>query len=419
MLLVDLRTTSRVCQTPGAMKRHPVTIAVSLAVLLGGCDSTGEPDSTAPTTEAAVAPTFTTAAPSTTLTASVPDAAGPEVEWTQHPFPEGFRVHTITRAGDRLFGLARDEIEQPDPRTRLWVSNDGISWDPIDVDATRLGMRAGYFRDLAQVGDGYVAVVKGELLSTGVTDLRLVTSGDGRVWDPVDIGDSYAVSVAGDESGAIALTRSLTDSSQSVWYSSGGTEWEIQTTSSDTLLHTPVMVKGVFYAVASPDDQRVLYASAHGADWVSVELPESLETGTALYPGEVTGYLALLALHSSGPAGPGVWIMTSFGDWVDFTPPDFDPLPGPNFDPIVDSNLGAAFIVDPGYENRVLATPAVIWVVGDPWVPIAMDDVVGTEGSVPAAAALDHKIVILYQEWGSGGMSLWTGELVDNQTPDS
>ena len=399
------------------MKRHSVTIAVALAVLLGACgDSTGKTANTAPSVGTAEAPAQTTAATST----SVPTAAGPEVKWTERPFPDGFRVHTITRAGDRLFGLALDEIQQPDPRTRLWLSDDGISWDPIDVDATRFGMRAGYFRDLAQVRNRYVAVVKGEPNSTGGTDIRLVTSSDGRIWDPVDIGDSYAVSVAGDESGAIALTRSLTDSSQLVWYSRDGSDWEIQTSSIDALLHTPVMVQGVFYAVAKADDQRVLYASAHGANWVSVELPESLRAGTFLYPGEVMGNLALFALHGSGPAGPEVWIKPRLADWIDVTPPEFDPLPGPLFEPIVSSNLGSAFIVDPGYENRVLATPAVIWVVGDPpWVPIAMDDVVGIEGSVQAAAALDHKIVILYQAWGSGSMSLWTGEIIDSQTPDS
>ena len=287
------------------MKRDSATIAVALAVLLGACsDSTGETANTAPTVGTADAPAQTTATTST----SVPTAAGPEVEWTEQPFPEGFRVHTITRADDRLFGLARDEIEQADARTRLWVSDDGISWDPIDVDATRFGMRAGYFRDLAQVGNRFVAVVKGEPLSSGVTDIRLVTSSDGRIWDPVDIGDSYAASVAGDESGAIAFTRSLTDSSQLVWYSSDGTDWEIQNSAIDALLHKPVMVQGVFYAVAQADERRVLYASAHGADWIPVELPESLKTGTFLYPGEMTGYLALLALHSSGPAGPEVWI---------------------------------------------------------------------------------------------------------------
>jgi len=238
-----------------------------------------------------------------------------------------------------------------------------------------------------------------------------VTSDEGRVWDPVDIGDSYAVAVAGDESGAIALTRSLADSTQSVWYSSEGADWGAQPPSVETLLHRPVMVEGVFYAFAERDDARILHASAHGADWVPIELPQSIATRTVLYPSAAMGHLALFVLHGSVAAGPEGWIKPRLGEWIDTTPPEFDPLPGPNFEPIVNSNFGPAFIVDPGYENRVDATPAMVWVRGDHWTPIRMDDVVGTDGSIPAAAALDHKIVLIYQAWVGGSVSLWTGEL--------
>jgi len=139
------------------MKQLAGTIAMALALGLAACgDSAGAPETADPTSGTTGSPTSVATADESTVP-SVPGVAGPKIEWTEQPLPEGFRVHALTRAGDRLFGLAFDEMERSDARTRLWVSDDGVTWEAIDVDATRFGMRAGYFRDLAQVGDRYVA----------------------------------------------------------------------------------------------------------------------------------------------------------------------------------------------------------------------------------------------------------------------
>ena len=132
--------------------------------------------------------------------ATQPTEAGPaassqeaSIEWTQGSLPEEFNVHTITAAGGYFFGLAWDEIEEPDPRTRLWLSEDGANWEAIDVDATSFGMRAGYFTEIAALGDGFIATVKGESLASGLGELVVVTSTDARAWVPTDIGSDQEI----------------------------------------------------------------------------------------------------------------------------------------------------------------------------------------------------------------------------------
>ena len=359
---------------------------------------------------------------------SVPAASSQEtrIEWSQGTLPEEFNVHTITAAGGYFFGLAWDEIEEPDPRTRLWLSADGGSWEAVDVDATAFGMRAGYFQRIAAVGDGFIAIVKGMPLTPGNPDRLLVTSSDARVWVPAAIGESGAMpaGIAGDETGGVAIFRSRDGDFDEfdVWHSIDGTTWALaasQTFSGIGSLNVEV-IGGKFY-LWPPGDGEGLWVSSNASEWVQIQLPPVV--ADSFGPDDLAGISAsLLLITNREDSGARLWLNTAGGVWADVTPSGFDtPLTsgggfGDQF--ISSSNGGPAIIVDRGSRSGPgpnVYVPASIWwtLDGAQWTELTGSQAFGSEGTIEVASVKGDTIVVVYYSEPDRVWSLWTGFLQD------
>jgi hypothetical protein len=348
------------------------------------------------------------------------DAAEPHIEWSRATVPQGFNVHSIVHVDGHFYGLAIDEIQAPAPRTSLWMSEDGSTWDRIDVDSSRFGLRAGYFRDVTLVGDVLVAIVKGLPLDSDLTDFRLVTSRDGRVWDPVDLGtdDAWPILIAGDESGGIAFVGHVDEQSSyaEVWRSPDGLAWSripVNSFPGSRPSSWIAVVDGTFYAVAGRDrdapDQLV--SSRDGIEWTPVPLP-ALDEGW--------GNLAYLA---SGPGGlllatqndrsTGLWYRLA-GEWAEVTPPTLEPPIGsggvPPVVPVSDASPVLVYQMGPTTERPGSDADARIWwsTDGVEWNETSGRDAFGAVGRIGAISAGGDRLVVVHSTF-DGATAIWTG----------
>ncbi len=361
---------------------------------------------------------------------SVPAAPSQEasIEWTQGTRPAEFNVHTITAAGGYFIGLAWDEIEEPNPRTRLWMSEDGANWEAIDVDATAFGMRAGYFRQISTIGDGFIAIVKGESLASGLAELVVVTSTDARAWVPADIGGSGAIplGVAGDRTGGIVVVESQDGDRDDfdVWHSIDATTWTLAASRTFSGIGGPKVevIGGKFYLLPSGEGEG-LWSSSDASEWTRIELPPlgPDSHGWKLPAGSPAGLL----LFTNGASGSQLWLMATDNTWTEITPEGFDvpfaPSGGFGDQFISSSDGGPTIIIDdtvgPG-ANEYLTT--IWWTLdGAQWTELPGSKAFGFEGTIRLASAKGNKIVILYTSETDRVGSLWTGVVAEVGASDT
>ena len=344
------------------------------------------------------------------------------IVWTKGSVPSDFNVHTITSAGGLFVALAWDEVQKPDALTRLWLSDDGLNWEEVDVDMTRFGMRAGYFQDLSAAGNGFVAIVKGQPLVPGDPDQRLVVSADARTWDGVDTGGIGAIpmSVAGSPAGALALVGTLADDASGytydVWHSPDGVTWT--RAAGDVFAgmapYKPLeSIGGRFYVVSLTDGEAPgLLVSSDGSAWSDVAMPPlGVDEGGWILLGSGPGGPLLL---TAGIGTTHLWQSSPEGTWTEVTPQGLAWLPGVP-DPVIDStNSGPAMII--GYHDNSEASlgrahdlDTIWWTTdGASWVPIEATDAFGTPGTIEGAATSGKTLVVYYSD-SQGIESMWTG----------
>jgi len=344
------------------------------------------------------------------------------IEWTEGSLPEEFNVHTITAAGGYFIGLAWDEIEEPDPRTRLWLSEDGANWEAINVDATAFGMRAGYFQTISAIGNGFIAIVKGESLTSGFAEQILVTSTDARVWVAADIGGSgeYPVSVAGGTAGGIAVMRSRDGDRDfyDIWRSIDGVTWTVAASRTFSGGSTVELIGDRFYLWRQGYGEGV-WSSSDGSEWTLMELPQlgTDSNGWEVPAGSPGG---LLLFTGRGASGSQLWLNATDNTWMDVTPEEFDvPLVsgggfGDQF--IGSSDGGPSLIMELGSRSggpRAQGSyiPATIWwtLDGSQWTELPGSEAFGLEGTIRLASAKGNKIVVVYDSEPDRVGSLWTG----------
>ena len=385
------------------MRRSTVTLLLAFGVLVAACQS-GE----------------TTAIP---VTAEPATGFATEISWTQHSLPDDFAVHALTAVGGRIFGLALPNIEAPDARTRLWVTDDGASsWEAIDIDATEFGMRAGYFREIAQVGNRYVAIVKGEPIDSDLVDIWLVVSDDAVVWERVDTGGGIPIGIAGGDSGAIAVVGFDDPDARyryEVLHSADGVDWTSGTSSEFEKMgpFQPIEVfENRFYIMALVDGQPArLVTSADSSEWRSWSAPP-LDQIYVLDPGSGAGGLVLLTRDNRHWQ---TWLLDFTGTWVETTPPSFEPSLGhwASSNAVLSDPDGIVVaIVDTGRsggpQDPAMYDPPTVWwtLDGDDWQAVAGSDAFGSEGTIGAATVLAGTIFVVYHTHPDRIHSLWTGD---------
>lgn len=367
------------------------------------------------------------ASPATPTETTSPNSnTSTDITWTRYSLPDDFRIHSLTTAGGLVFGLAVDEIEAPHPRTRLWLSDDsGRSWEAVDVEAPRFGMRAGYFKEIVPVGGRYLAIVKGEDLETGLGTDRLVVSDDAATWARVDTGAGMPVGIAGGETGGIALIcfdDAAARCRYEVMHTRDGVTW---TTSPSPELEGVEPFRAVewfdgrFYLVALRDGEPAqLVTSTDTSEWLSWEAP-SLETSalenTLLDPGAVSGTLIALTRDE---LGPHTWALDITGSWVKTTPTAFDPALSGGVVPanaVLSDPAGAiAAIIDRGRNDGTQSAanrpPEIWWTAdGETWRLELGPDAFGADGSIEAATVSDGQIIVVHHTFPSQN-SLWVGD---------
>ena len=346
------------------------------------------------------------------------------IEWTQGSLPEGFNVHTITAAGGYFFGLAWDEIEEPNPRTRLWLSDDGSTWEAISVDATLFGMRAGSFQRVAAIGDGFFGIVRGEPLIPGAPDLIVVTSTDARTWVPANIGSDQEipVEVYGGPTGGFVLanTRNAAYDYYNIWHTTDGSSWTLAASQKFDKIGWPALEasEGNFYLFAQGDGEG-LWSSSDASEWTRIERPAP-GTDSKAVPAQSPGGLVLFTASDEGSQ---IWLMSTDNTWVDVTPSGFDaamadnPAYGDQF--ISSSDGGPAVLIDTGVSYAPVDPsyylPATIWwsLDGSLWKELAGSEAFGFEGTIEVASAKEDTIVVVYYSHPDRIGSLWTGVLHD------
>ncbi|MCP4305148.1 MAG: hypothetical protein GY788_09800 [bacterium] len=364
----------------------------------------------------AIAPTLTVDSAIATTAPAVATPAG--WDWTSAPLPPDFRVHTIAALDGRFFGLAPDDfeiasddpeqpnIENPEPRTRLWVSDDGIAWQVIDINATAFGMRAGYFVALDMIGDTFIARVKGIPLIEGDVGDRLVFSTDARTWVPAELGTDapLVVGIAGSPDSGVALTRDeeATYDTYDVWHSTDGATWTQTGTQRFSGVSGPAIaeVNGSFYIGASEwvaeSEPPALWISDNAAEWTRLGLP-SLGPDWAGQAVPAATSDDKLVLATAGRSPSQLWITSDDGSWAEVTPPSYagDLAVRP-------SDGGPVLIVGSGQsggpEDPEYYRPASLWwsLDGTTWAQISVTDAFGTKGTIQSAAANQDTVVIVH-----------------------
>jgi hypothetical protein len=351
-------------------------------------------------------------------------AASPGLTWTGADLPDGFRIHSISAAGGLFFGLGLDEIDQPDPHTRLWISAEGADWEELDIDTASFGIQAGYFQDVVTVGEKYVALVKGIPITEGDRDQVVVVSSDGRSWNRVDAGDRLPTTLAGNSAGGIVLT-SIYDQANSalsreVWRSTDGDHWNLAASDPFTEVSglQPVQAIGTdLYLTARLDghDPRLL-RSSDGATWEPIDVPDlgANEPRLALPVGTQSG----LILITWGAGSPRMWEQPSVGadTWSEITPEGFEdlhliPLGAGGVTTLTGDRLSLVLGNESGSGSAVVDD---IWwtTTGQQWTELSARDAFGTAGNIRAAAINQDTVVMLYAASG-GRDQLWIGTLTD------
>jgi len=353
----------------------------------------------------------------------------PSIVWTQHALPADFQVHALAVVGDRIVGLADDEIESPTPRTRLWFSDDGASWKAVDVDTSRFGGRAGYFQQIAQVGARYVGIVKVQPIDGDPVDIRLVVSDDVLTWNRVDIGDAYPIGLTGGDAGGIALIR-FDDSDAGhpydVLYSVDGTAWVSGGSSLFEQLeprYQALAVGDTFYLLGhlvGRVDSRTpaLLSSSTGSGWEPVDLPDDAAQWSWMWAAGVNGDLVFFVGTESGSE---LWLRSPDGTWAEVTPDGFDAVGLPGFSVLAVSatGTGPALVLDiggPGLSARgedpsVPRQGALWWSLdGGSWTQIAGAEFT-PDGYIELAAALNGTIVVVHRTYAGRSGTVWTGRV--------
>jgi hypothetical protein len=180
-------------------------------------------------------------------------------------------------------GYAPDD-ELPPPEGRVWLSTDGVSWEPLSSPP---GLEAALLTHLIVARDGSVLAFGGVETVTGASEPAVWRSHDGRTWERTDVGLPSVFLVSHVVSGAKGFVLSLRDQdgAERLWFSADGLAWET--------VDLPANVLGPIWDLGAGDDgfvalleafsgdAGITIASADGREWF---LGEALPGFGALAP---------------------------------------------------------------------------------------------------------------------------------------